>query len=125
MKKSINKYIKILLCIFALCIPSGCAIKEQKQYVVQQQEYHFRNASLLQTHYEKHGKEMGFKSAKEYENAASDVINNPKALHKKEKEDQDDVYYLETTNEFVIVSTDGYIRTYFWPDAKKSYYDRQ
>ena len=66
-----------------------------------------------------------FSNEDEYEKAASDVVNNPKSLHKKEKEDNDDVYYLEKSNEFVIVSTDGYIRTYFKPDAGKSYYDRQ
>ena len=37
----------------------------------------------------------------------------------------DDVYYLEETNEFVIVSTKGYIRTYFKPDSGKRYYDKQ
>lgn len=85
----------------------------------------FRNENLLNSHYEKHGKEMGFKSAKEYEKAAAAVVNNSKALHKKEAEDGDDVYYVESTNEFVIVSTDGYIRTYFKPDAGISYYNRQ
>lgn len=125
MKKRIHKYIILLLCLFTLFIPSACVVKEQKQIVVQSKQYHFRNADLLERHYEKHGKEMGFTSAKEYEQAASDVVNNPKSLHKKEKEDQDDVYYLESSNDFVIVSTDGYIRTYFWPDAKKNYYDRQ
>ena len=85
----------------------------------------FRNENLLNSHYEKHGKEMGFKSAKEYEKAAAAVVSNSKALHKKEAEDGDDVYYVESTNEFVIVSTDGYIRTYFKPDAGISYYNRQ
>ncbi len=68
---------------------------------------------------------MGFSSAEEYEEAACAVINNPDALHKLEAEDGDDVYYVEATNEFVIVSTDGYIRTYFYPDAGIDYYDRQ
>ena len=68
---------------------------------------------------------MGFKSAKDYEKAASDVINNPDALTKREKEDNDYVYYIEATNEFVILSEDGYIRTYFLPSAGKAYYDRQ
>ena len=36
-----------------------------------------------------------------------------------------DVYYKEDTNEFVVVSTDGYIRTYFNPDSGKKYFDRQ
>lgn len=88
-------------------------------------EYVFRNASLLNQHYDKHGKEMGFSSASDYEKAACDVINNPNALSKTEKEDGDFVYYVEETNEFVILSKDGYIRTYFYPSAGLSYYNRQ
>lgn len=120
-----NKYLLLFLCIFSLVLPTGCEIKEQKQVVVDYQEYHFRNEDLLESHYEKHGKEMGFSSSKEYEMSASDVVNNPEPLHKTEKEDGDDVYYKENTNEFVVVSTDGYIRTYFNPDSGKKYFDRQ
>lgn len=87
--------------------------------------YYFRNEELLNQHFEKHGKEMGFSTAYEYEAAASEVVNNSNALHKIEQEDGDDVYYLESTNDFVIVSTDGYIRTYFRPDKGKDYFDRQ
>ncbi len=89
--------------------------------------YYFRNKTLLDQHFEKHGNSDGmhFKSAAEYEKAASDVINNPKALHKTEKDDGDYVYYVVETNEFVILSKDGYIRTYFLPSAGKAYYDRQ
>lgn len=120
-----NKYLLLFLCIFSLVLPTGCEIKEQKQVVVDYQEYHFRNEDLLESHYEKHGKEMGFSSSKEYEMSASDVVNNPESLHKTEKEDGDDVYYKENTNEFVVVSTNGYIRTYFNPDSGKTYFDRQ
>ncbi len=88
-------------------------------------EYRFRSKKLLNEHYEKHGIEMGFASAKEYEAAASDVVNNPDALHKIEKEDGDDIYYIEATNEFVVVSTDGYLRTYFWPSSGIKYYNKQ
>lgn len=87
--------------------------------------YTFKNQALKDEHYKKHGIEMGFANADEYEKAASNVVKNPKALHKKEAEDGDDVYYLEATNEFVIMSRRGYIRTYFLPDAGKAYYDRQ
>lgn len=125
MKRIINKYLLLFLCIFSLVLPTGCEIKEQKQVVVDYQEYHFRNEDLLESHHEKHGKEMGFSSSKEYEMSASDVVNNPESLHKTEKEDGDDVYYKENTNEFVVVSTDGYIRTYFNPDSGKKYFDRQ
>ena len=89
------------------------------------EEYTFKNNYRLEDHFEKHGKEMGFKDAESYEVAASDVVNNPEALHKTEKEDGDDVYYVEKTNEFVVVSPDGYIRTYFNPDDGINYYNRQ
>lgn len=85
----------------------------------------FRNEKLLEEHYEKHGIEMGFSSPQEYERAAAAVVSAPGVLHKLEKEDNDDVYYLESTNEFVIVSTDGYIRTYFKPNDGKDYFDKQ
>lgn len=88
-------------------------------------EYTFRNNNRRDEHYEKHGKYMGFDDAEEYEEAASDVVNNPESLHKTEKEDGDDVYYLKDSNEFVIVSPDGYIRTYFNPDDGIAYYNRQ
>lgn len=85
----------------------------------------FRNEELLDEHYRKHGIEMGFSSASAYEAAARSVVENGDSLHKIEAEDGDDVYYLERTNEFVIVSTDGYIRTYFKPNDGIAYYNRQ
>lgn len=92
-------------------------------------EYHFRNEKLLNQHFEKHGSEFyddfGYQNAQEYEKGASDVINNPEALFKYEAEDGDGVYYIEQTNEFVILSTDGYIRTYFRPSGKIDYFNRQ
>ena len=79
----------------------------------------------MQSHYEKHGVEMGFESPEEYLESANKVVSNPESLHKLEAEDGDDIYYLEATNEFVVVSTDGYIRTYFFPTAGIDYYNRQ
>ncbi|MDD6212434.1 MAG: hypothetical protein PUB22_04740 [Clostridiales bacterium] len=88
-------------------------------------ELTFRTEILLESHYEKHGIDMGFESAEAYQDAAAAVVSNPNALHKQEQEDQDDVYYLESSNEFVIVSTDGYLRTYFCPDDGIDYYNKQ
>ena len=88
-------------------------------------EYTFRNSDLLKSHYKKHGIDMGFDSPEEYLAAANAVIANPEALTKTEREDGDMVYYVEETNEFVVLSTDGYIRTYFYPDSGKRYFDRQ
>lgn len=87
--------------------------------------YSFRKAQYLQEHFERHGAEFGYASAEEYLAGANRVVASPEALHKLEAEDGDDVYYLESTNEFVIVSTDGYLRTYFKPDDGKEYFDRQ
>ena len=86
--------------------------------------YTFRTKKLLNEHYNKHGIVMGFADAEAYAAAANEVIANPAALHKLEAEDGDDVYYLEATDELVIVSTDGYIRTYFNPGGI-GYFNRQ
>lgn len=87
--------------------------------------YSFRKAEYLQEHFEKHGAEFGYASADEYLAGANRVVVSPEALHKLEAEDGDDVYYLESGNEIVFVSTDGYIRTYFKPNDGKAYFDRQ
>lgn len=87
--------------------------------------YTFRNNYLLNEHFKKHGDEFDYDTAEEYENGASAVVNDSDALHKTEKDDGDDIYYLERTNELVIVSTDGYIRTYFRPDSGIKYYNKQ
>ena len=92
---------------------------------VTEQNLRFRKKKYLDEHYEKHGIEMGFASAEDYLAAANAVVANPEALHKTEAEDGDDIYYVEETNEFVVVSTDGYIRTYFNPSAGIDYYNRQ
>lgn len=99
--------------------------KKQNQPVQDTETLCFRNQKLLNQHYEKHGKDMGFANATEYEMAAAKVVSNPNALHKTEAEDGDDIYYLESSNEFVVVSTDGYLRTYFWPDSGIKYYNKQ
>ena len=85
--------------------------------------YEFRKHRYLTEHFEKHGDEFPYDTEEAYLQGANYVINNPDALHKLEKEDGDDVYFVEDTNEFVVVSTDGYIRTYFIADI--DYYNRQ
>ncbi len=93
--------------------------------VVPEPAFRFKNKQLLDEHYYKHGVEMGFSSPEEYEAAASNVITSPKVLQKTEADDGDYVYYLESTNEFVVVSTRGFIRTYFKPNDGIAYYNRQ
>ncbi len=86
-------------------------------------EYSFRKPQYLTEHFQKHGAEFPYATQEEYLLGANNVIQNPNALHKLEAEDGDDVYYVEGTREFVVVSTDGYIRTYFLTDL--DYYNRQ
>ena len=83
----------------------------------------FRNEDRLESHYLKHGIDMGYDSAEDYQAVANAVISNPNVLHKTQAEDGDDVYFLKKTGEFVVVSQQGYIRTYFIAD--EDYYDRQ
>ncbi len=138
-KETTQRLVSMLICLLVIII--GMNIKHSQEQQVASQEtvveqsqthqtekeptYTFRNEERRESHYQKHGVEMGFSSAEEYEKAASEVVENKDALHKTEKEDGDDVYYLEETNEFVIVSTDGYIRTYFNPSNGIDYYNRQ
>ena len=87
--------------------------------------YTFRKQSLFEQHFEKHGAEMGYSNKEDYLAGANRVINDPNSLHKTEEEDGDDIYYLESTNEIVFVSQDGYIRTYFNPSRGIDYYNKQ
>ena len=102
------------------------SVESQKDYSSSiQKGVLFRSDELLEEHYEKHGREMGYASSEEYLAGANAVIHNSDVLHKTEKEDGDDVYYVEASNDLVIVSTDGYIRTYFRPEDGIAYYNRQ
>lgn len=100
-----------------------------KKYVcivtVKTKAYTFRSDTLLTEHFEKHGADMGYATKEAYVEGANRVIASPEALCKTEAEDGDLVYYLESTNEIVFLSTDGYIRTYFQPDSGIAYYNRQ
>ncbi len=88
-------------------------------------DYGFRNKNLRDSHFEKHGIEMGFETVEDYIEAANKVISNPDALHKLEAEDNDHIYFIEETNEFVVLSQDGYIRTYYIANGGIDYFNRQ
>ena len=123
MKSKKQKTIRIIAAI--VCILLGLMLKKEDQAENNYVEYYFRNEDLLEQHYEKHGIEMGFDSMEAYEDAACAVVYHPDVLTKVEADDGDYVYYVEESNEFVIISQDGYIRTYFNPSAGIEYYNRQ
>ena len=125
MKKRIKVFLLLIIILFGYRIFNDHINNNQANVVTKYVDYHFRNNDLLNEHYRKHGIEMGYKSALAYEKAASDIVNNPDALYKLEKEDNDYVYFLESSNEIVFVSRDGYIRTYFVSNSGKSYFNNQ
>lgn len=89
-------------------------------------EYKFRSKKLYEDHYKKHGKEFGNITKEEYLSMANDLINSTSAsvLHKTSK-DGDYLYFDQDTGYFLVLSDDGYIRTFFIPDRGKAYYDKQ
>lgn len=91
------------------------------------QKYYFRSEKLFDSHYEKHGAEFGDITQDEYLDLANELINaeGENILHKTEKVDGDFLYYDTETNEFLVLSTDGYIRTFFKPSAGLDYWERQ
>ncbi len=84
----------------------------------------FRTDEYLQEHFEKHGRNMGFGSTDDYLHAANRVISNNKVLVKAQS-DSDTAYFLQSSGEFVVLSYDGYIRTYFIPEDGIEYFNKQ
>lgn len=87
-------------------------------------ELQFRNDQYLVEHFEKHGALLNHSSKESYLSGANAVINSTTALQRIQ-EDGDTAYYEESTNSFAVVSTDGYIRTYFKPNDGINYFNRQ
>ena len=85
--------------------------------------YYYLTPELREDDYNKYGIDMGFTSAEEYELSASVVINNPDAISKMAKSGEGMIFYLESTNELVVVSEDGFIGDYFKPVDGKKYFD--
>lgn len=90
----------------------------------QSRTYSFRTEDLYESHYQKHRDEFGDISKEAYLEMANDLIHLESALTKFE-EDGDILYYGEEANEFLVLSSDGYIRTFFRPSAGIDYYNRQ
>lgn len=84
----------------------------------------FRYDSYLSEHFAKHGSASGHSSEAAYLAGANAVIQSSSVLRRTQS-DGDTAYYLEASNEFVVVSTDNYIRTYFKPNDGIDYFNRQ
>lgn len=88
--------------------------------------YTFRNKTRYDEHYEKHGAEFGSITKEEYLRLANDLINSKsdRVLHKY-SDDGDYMYFDQDTGYFLVLSADGYIRTFFIPTAGINYWNRQ
>ncbi len=88
--------------------------------------YTFRNKTRYDEHYKKHGAEFGNITKEEYLQLANDLINNKsdRVLHKY-SEDGDYMYFDQDTGYFLVLSEDGYIRTFFIPNKGIDYWNRQ
>jgi len=92
----------------------------------------FRKQEYLEEHYEKHVidqaefEEYGEVSMEDYLRMAQQLVDAPDAdVLTKEEEDGDLLYYDPETNGFAVLSSDGYLRTYFRPSDGIEYFERQ
>ncbi|MGN1013828.1 MAG: minor capsid protein [Butyricicoccus sp.] len=85
----------------------------------------FESPELLNRHYEKHRKEFGDITPEEYLERANQL------LHEELSEDVEQIVrsdgsiskYKFSTNEFLVVTVDEFIRTYFLPTDKEKYWE--
>lgn len=86
----------------------------------------FRTQQLLDSHYAKHGAEFGNITKEQYLEGANNLIHSSGAnILKKTEADGDILIYNTDTNEFLVLSYDGFIRTYFKPTDGIDYFNRQ
>ena len=86
-------------------------------------KYTFYDTNSMVKHYVKHGKQTDSDSMEDYLFKANMVIINKGNLSKKQKGEEDTIFYNPKTNEFVVVAKAGYVRTYFI--ATDKYYNKQ
>lgn len=85
------------------------------------------NYTTSDEHFDKHvtkQKEFGNISKDKYLEKAQDIIGSETALSKK-RANGSRVFYEESSNEFGVLSDDGYIQTFFKPTTGIKYYNSQ
>ena len=87
----------------------------------------FASEQIFQKHYNKHVKEFGKISAQEYLERANIFVDVPLSddVVQLVRSDGSISKYCFSTNEFVVVTTDGNIRTYFKSETKRAYWDEE
>ncbi|MBR1849655.1 MAG: hypothetical protein IJ791_10550 [Lachnospiraceae bacterium] len=89
----------------------------------------FRTEQKLEEHYQKHvldQEEFGDISVEDYLYFAQELMTVVEGEDTLMKEiDGETLYYDPETNEFGVLSADGYIRTFFKPSDGQAYFERQ
>ncbi|MEG1427416.1 MAG: hypothetical protein RSC76_06975 [Oscillospiraceae bacterium] len=93
-----------------------------------EKHYQFRKEKMMKEHYRKHvieRGEFGDITIEEYLQQAQALISSTdQEILTKTEGDGDTVFYRESTNEYAVLSKDGYIRTYFKPTRGIDYFNR-
>lgn len=84
----------------------------------------FPTVTDLLEQFDLYGASLGYTASLDYLSGANKVIANSKTLQLTQP-DGGTAYFLESTEEFVLVSSNGYIRTYFIPDTGIFYFFQQ
>ena len=87
----------------------------------------FVSEELFKRHFAKHVSEFGDITAEEYLRHASAMSNMPVSddVVQLVRSDGSVSKYCFSTNEFVVTTSDGDIRTYFKPKEKEAYWDEE
>ena len=78
----------------------------------------------LQSHFEKHGAEFGYRTAEEYLQGARALVQGREGVETFAR-GGDTLYYRVKTNEFGVMSRERVIRTYFKPVQGARYFANQ
>ncbi len=88
--------------------------------------YTFRNEARYDEHFRKHGSEFGSITKEQYLDLANKLIaSKSKSVLHKTSEDGDSLFYDKDKNYFLVLSSDGFIRTFFIPDSGMKYWEKQ
>ena len=84
----------------------------------------FETPESMQKHYVKHGEEYGDISTESYVSLANELVNAPASydVEKIVRSDGSTAIYRFSTNDFLVVTKDGSIRTFFKPKNGKEYW---
>lgn len=87
-------------------------------------EIRFETSESMRKHYMKHSKEYGDISIESYLSLANELANAPASddVEKIARSDGSTAIYRFSTNDFLVVTKDGSIRTFFKPKSGKEYW---